>query len=143
MLNNVVLMGRLTQDPDLRFTTRGTPVASFTIAIDRDYPDAKGNRVTDFVDIVARRQRAELVSKYFRKGSSIIVHGRLQTKDWSDRDGQWRRITEVVADDVYFSARKGEDEIPPASIPTPAEPLDAADDDAQGAAIAVEDEEAF
>lgn len=107
MLNHITLMGRLTRDPELRSTTSGTPVASFTLAVDRDYSSRdSGERQTDFIDIVAWRQTGEFVSKYFQKGSMAVVTGRLQIRDWTDRDGNKRRSAEVVADNVYFGESK-------------------------------------
>lgn len=102
MLNKIILMGRLTRDPELRRTQSGTAVASFTIAVDRDYKDAYGEKETDFIDIVAWRSTAEFVSKYFTKGRMAVVEGRLQIRDWKDKDGGRRRSAEVVADNVYF-----------------------------------------
>lgn len=107
MLNHIVVMGRLTRDPELRSTTSGTPVASFTLAVDRDYTSRDGGeRQTDFIDIVAWRQTGEFVSKYFQKGSMAVVTGRLQIRDWTDRDGNKRRSAEVVAENVYFGESK-------------------------------------
>lgn len=104
MLNHIVLMGRLTKDPELRSTQQGTSVASFTIAVERDFT-SKENREkqTDFIDIVAWRSTAEFVSRYFTKGQLIAVSGRLQIRDWTDRDGGKRRNAEVIADNVYFA----------------------------------------
>ena len=111
MLNHIVLMGRLTRDPDLRYTQSQIPVASFRIAVDRDYGRAGEEKQTDFIDIVAWRQTGEFVSKYFHKGSMIVVSGRLQMRDWQDKDGNKRTSAEVVADNVYFgeSARRDGD----------------------------------
>ena len=107
MLNQIVLMGRLTRDPELRYTQSQTPVASFRIAVDRDFPGRDGgDKQTDFIDIVAWRQQAEFVSKYFTKGSMVIVTGRLQMRDWTDRDGNKRISAEVVADRVMFGESK-------------------------------------
>ena len=116
MLNKIILMGRLTRDPELRRTQSGTAVASFTLAVDRDYKPQDGERETDFIDIVAWRGTGEFVSKYFTKGRMAVVEGRLQVRDWTDKDGNKRRSTEVVADNVYFgdSKRSGSG--------TPAEP---------------------
>ena len=107
MLNHIVLMGRLTRDPELRYTQSQIPVASFRIAVDRDFGRGE-ERQTDFIDIVAWRSTGEFVNKYFRKGSMIAVSGRLQMRDWTDRDGNKRTSAEVVADNVYFgdSARR-------------------------------------
>ena len=103
MLNQIVLMGRLTRDPELRYTQSQTPVATFRIAVDRDFPGRDGGeKQTDFIDIVAWRQSAEFVSKFFTKGSMVIVTGRLQMRDWTDRDGNKRTSAEVVADRVMF-----------------------------------------
>lgn len=106
MLNKIILMGRLTRDPDLRHTQSGTAVASFSLAVDRDYKDQGGARETDFIDIVAWRSTAEFVSKYFFKGRMAAVVGRLQVRDWTDRDGAKRRSYEVIADSVYFGDSK-------------------------------------
>ena len=106
MLNHIVLMGRLTREPDLRRLPDDTAVLNFSIAVDRDYLDRDGERVTDFVDIVAFRGTADFVQKYFRKGSMIVVSGRLRVRNWKDRDGFKRRSTEVVADQAYFGEAK-------------------------------------
>lgn len=106
MLNHIVLMGRLTRDPELRRTQSGTAVASFTLAVDRDYKGQDGEKETDFVDIVAWRNTAEFVSKYFGKGRMAVVDGRLQIRPWTDKDGNKRRSAEVVADNVYFGDSK-------------------------------------
>ena len=103
MLNHIVLMGRLTRDPELRRTGTGVAVASFTVAVDRDFGGRDGGeKETDFIDCVAWRQTGEFVSKYFTKGSMIVVSGRLQIRSWNDKDGNKRRTAEVVADNVYF-----------------------------------------
>lgn len=106
MLNNINLMGRLTRDPDLRATNSGTSVASFTLAVDRDYAGDDGNRETDFIDCVAWRSTAEFVSKYFKKGSMAVVNGRLQLRDWTDKEGNRRRSAEVLVGSVYFGESK-------------------------------------
>ena len=106
MLNKVILMGRLVRDPELRHTGNGTAVASFSLAVDRDYKSQSGERETDFIDIVAWRSTAEFVSKYFSKGRMAVVDGRLQIRDWTDKDGAKRRTAEVVADNVYFGDSK-------------------------------------
>ena len=106
MLNHIVLMGRLTRDPELRRTGSGIAVASFTLAEDRDYAAQGAERETDFVDIVAWRSTAEFVSKYFTKGRMAVVSGRLQIRNWQDKDGNKRRSAEVVANDVYFGDSK-------------------------------------
>ena len=102
MLNKIFLMGRLTRDPELRRTPSGTPVTSFSLAVDRDFKSQSGEKETDFIDIVAWRSTAEFVSKYFSKGRMAVVEGRLQIRDWTDRDGGKRRSAEVIADNVYF-----------------------------------------
>ncbi len=102
MLNKIILMGRLTRDPELRRTGNGTAVTSFSLAVDRDFKSQTGEKETDFIDIVAWRGTAEFVSKYFTKGRMAVVEGRLQLRDWTDRDGNKRRSAEVVADNVYF-----------------------------------------
>ena len=107
MLNKVFIMGRLTRDPELRRTQTGTAVAAFTLAVDRDYKDkASGERATDFIDCVAWRQTGEFVSRYFTKGRMAVVEGRLTVRDWTDQNGNKRRNTEVVADQVYFGDSK-------------------------------------
>ena len=110
MLNHIVIMGRLTRDPELRYTQSQTPVASFTVAVDRDYSDQSGERQTDFIDCVAWRQGGEFVSKYFSKGSMIVVEGRLQSRKWQDRDGNNRTSWEVNADHTYFGEKKRDDQ---------------------------------
>ena len=110
MLNKIFLMGRLTRDPELRRTQTGTPVASFSLAVDRDFKDkATGERSTDFIDVVAWRQTAEFFSRYFTKGRMAVVEGRLQIRDWTDKEGGKRRSAEVVADNVYFGESKRRD----------------------------------
>ena len=107
MLNRIILMGRLTRDPELRHTQTGTPVASFSLAVDRDFKDKQtGEKATDFIDIVAWRQTAEFVSRFFTKGRMAVVEGRLQIRDWTDKEGGKRRSAEVVADNVYFGDSK-------------------------------------
>lgn len=109
MLNRIILMGRLTRDPELRQTQSGTAVASFSLAVDRDFADkSTGQRPTDFIDIVAWRNTAEFVSKYFPKGRMAVVEGRLQIRDWEDSNGNKRRSAEVVAEHVYFCDSKRE-----------------------------------
>ena len=106
-MNQIVLMGRLTRDPELRHTQSGTPVTTFSLAVDRGYtPKDGGERQTDFIDIVTWRNTAEFVAKYFVKGQMAAVTGRLQLRDWTDRDGNKRRSAEVVADNVYFTESK-------------------------------------
>ena len=110
MLNRIILMGRLTRDPELRHTQTGTAVASFSLAVDRDFKGQNGEKATDFIDIVAWRNTAEFVSKYFTKGRMAVVEGRLQMRDWNDKDGNKRRSAEVIADNVYFGDSKRDSE---------------------------------
>ena len=106
MLNKIILMGRLTRDPELRRTGSGTAVTSFSLAVDRDFKSQSGEKETDFIDVGAWRNTAEFVSKYFTKGRMIVVSGRLQVRTWTDKDGNKRRTAEVVADNVYFGDSK-------------------------------------
>ena len=107
MLNHITIMGRLTRDPELRRTGSGIAVASFSLAVDRDFsPKDGGDRECDFIDCVAWRQTGEFVSKYFTKGRMAVVSGRLQIRSWTDKDGNKRRTAEVVADNVYFGDSK-------------------------------------
>ena len=107
MLNHITIMGRLTRDPELRRTGSGVAVASFTVAVDRDFGGRDGGeKETDFIDCVAWRQTGEFVSKYFTKGRMIVVSGRLQIRSWTDKDGNKRRTAEVVADNCYFGDSK-------------------------------------
>ena len=109
MLNHITIMGRLTRDPELRYTATQTPVTSFTLAVDRDYANRETNeRQTDFIDCVAWRS-AEFVSKYFQKGSLAVVSGRLQIRDWTDKEGNKRRSVEVNVDNIYFGESKRRD----------------------------------
>ena len=106
MLNKIFIMGRLTRDPELRRTQSGTAVTSFSLAVDRDFKSQSGEKETDFIDVVAWRSTAEFVAKYFTKGRMAVVEGRLQIRDWKDREGNNRRSAEVVADNVYFGDSK-------------------------------------
>ena len=106
MLNHIVLMGRLARDPELRRTQSGVSVTSFRLACDRDFKSQSGEKETDWIDVVAWRNTAEFVSKYFQKGRMAIVEGRLQTRDWTDKDGNKRTAVEVVADNIYFGDSK-------------------------------------
>ena len=111
MLNHIVIMGRLTRDPELRRTASGVAVTSFTVAVDRDFgKNENGEKETDFIDCVAWRQTGEFVAKYFQKGRMAVVSGRLQIRPWTDKEGNKRRTAEIVADNVYFgdSKRDGE-----------------------------------
>ena len=106
MLNNVVIMGRLTRDPELRRTQGGTAVTSFTMAVDRDFKSQSGEKETDFIDVVAWRNTGEFAAKYLAKGRMAAVEGRIQVRDWQDKDGNRRKAVEVVADNVYFADSK-------------------------------------
>ena len=106
MLNHITIMGRLTRDPELRRTQSGTAVTSFSLAVDRDYKSQSGEKETDFIDVVAWRSTAEFAAKYFTKGRMAVVEGRLQIRDWKDKDGNNRRSAEVVADNIYFGDSK-------------------------------------
>lgn len=136
MLNHITIMGRTTRDPELRRTGSGKAVASFTVAVDRDFSQGD-QKETDFIDCVAWKNTGEFVSKYFQKGSMIVVSGRLQIRSWTDKDGNKRRTAEVVADNVYFGDSKKQDThtgfVPNESVPAPSAQnfamLD--DDDAQ------------
>lgn len=109
MLNHIVIMGRMGKDPELRRTQSGVAVATFNVAVDRDFKDkATGQRATDWITCVAWRSTAEFVEKYFSKGSQVLVAGRLQMRDWTDKDGNKRIIAEVQAENVYFAGAKTE-----------------------------------
>ena len=111
-------MGRLTRDPELRRTQDGNAVTSFALAVDRDFKSADGNKETDFIDVVAWRNTAEFAAKYFTKGRMAVVEGRLQMRDWTDKEGNKRRIAELVADNIYFGDSKREDAPAGNSAPT-------------------------
>ena len=106
MLNHIPLMGRLTRDPEVRYTPQNPPGTSFSLAVERDYQPGGAEKQTDFIDCVAWRKTAEFVSKYFQKGSMAVVSGRLQIRDWTDREGGKRKSAEVAVDNVYFAERK-------------------------------------
>lgn len=112
MLNRITIMGRLTKDPELRRTQNGTAVTSFTVAVERDYNGEDGKKATDFIDCVAWRSSAEIVSKYFSKGRAIIVDGSLQSRKWQDKEGHNRTSWEVQAHSVYFGDSKPKQEEP-------------------------------
>lgn len=105
-LNRIVIMGRMTKDPELRRTNSGTAVTSFTLAVDRDFKAQNGAKETDFIEVTAWKNTAEFVSKYFGKGRMAVVEGRLQMREWTDKDGNKRKNAEVVADSVYFGDSK-------------------------------------
>lgn len=120
MLNHIVIMGRLARDPELRRTQTGTPVAFFRLAVERDFKDkASGERITDWIDVTAWSYTAEFVSKYFTKGRMAVVSGRLQTQEWTDRDGNKRRSVGVVADSVYWGDARREGDGQRAAAPAP------------------------
>ena len=129
MLNNIVIMGRLTRDPELRRTQNGVAVASFTLAVDRDFASQGGEKETDFVDIVAWRSTAEFVSKYFTKGRMAVVSGRLQIRNWQDKEGNKRRSAEILADRVYFGDSKKEGAKPEYNAPQPQDFSEVTEDD--------------
>ena len=106
MLNHIDIMGRLTRDPELRRTGSGIAVTNFSVAVDRDFKSESGERETDFIDCVAWRSTGEFVSKYLKKGSMVVVSGRLQIRTWTDNDGNKRRTAEIIADNVYFGESK-------------------------------------
>lgn len=110
MLNYFVCMGRLTRDPELRRTPKGKAVTSFKLAVDRDFKSQNGEKETDFIEVVTWNNTAEFVSKYFSKGRMAVVEGRLQIRDWTDKDGIKRRTAEVIAESVYFGDSKRESE---------------------------------
>lgn len=109
MLNRAIVMGRLTKDPELRRTQSGVAVTTFTLAVDRDFKN-NGEKETDFIDVVAWRNTAEFVCNYFTKGRMALAEGRLQFRDWTDRDGNKRRNAEVMADRVYFGDTRPEEQ---------------------------------
>lgn len=121
MLNRITLMGRLTRDPELRQTQSGTSVASFTLACDRDYAAQGAEKETDFIDVVAWRNTADFVSKYFSKGRMAVVSGRLQIRNWEDKDGNKRKTAEIVAESVYFGDSKRDGQNASAAAPASAE----------------------
>jgi single-strand DNA-binding protein len=108
MLNHIAIMGRLTRDPELRRTGSNVAVTNFTIAVDRDYSGPNKEKKTDFIDCVAWRQTGEFVSKYFHKGSMIAVSGRLEIRDWTDKDGNKRKAAEINVENAYFGSSKSE-----------------------------------
>jgi len=119
MLNQITIMGRLTKDPELRYTANSKPVASFTLAVDRDYTGKEGgDRQTDFIPCIAWNATAEFVSKYFHKGNLAVLSGRLQLRDWTDKDGSKHRVAEVIVANIYFAEKKQE----PGNAPGTQEP---------------------
>ena len=135
MLNRVLIQGRLTRDPEMRYTQSNTPVASFTVACERDYSGDSGERATDFIDCVAWKGSAEFVCKYFRKGQMMLIEGRLQSRKWTDKQGNNRTSWEVIAEHTYFGEPKREDQpsggnyAPPANTAQPQSPFTELPDD--------------
>lgn len=128
MLNKVIIMGWLTRDPELRRTQGGTAVTSFTMAVDRDFKSQSGEKETDFIDVVAWRNTGEFAAKYLAKGRMAAVEGRIQVRDWQDKDGNRRKAVEVVADNVYFADSKRDSK--PQDTPATNEPdFDEIEDD--------------
>jgi single-strand DNA-binding protein len=121
-MNKAILMGRLTRDPEMRTTSGQVSVCTFTLAVDRRFKSANGERQADFIPIVAWRQQAEFASKYFRKGSRMIVVGSIQTRSWDDTEGKRHNTTEVIADEIYFADSKKSDSgyEGPSTTPSPA-----------------------
>lgn len=136
-LNRCIVMGRMTRDPEVRYTQSGIAVAGFTLAVERDFKAKNGEKETDFVDVVAWRNTAEFVGKYFEKGRMAVVDGRLQTRNYEDRDGNRRKAVEIVADSVYFGDSKKDG----AKRSEYADPLDAFEDDGDFEEIPVDDED--
>ena len=113
MLNKITIMGRMTRNPELRYTQNNTPVASFTLAVERDFQSGGSEKQTDFIDCVAWRKTGEFVNSYFHKGSMAVVCGSLQIREWTDKDGNKRKNAEVVVDNIYFGeSKKSENEKP-------------------------------
>lgn len=132
MYNRIILIGRLTRDPELRYVPSGAPVASFTLAVDRPFQNQQGNRETDFIDVVAWRKTAEQVSQYLTKGRMVAVEGRLQIRSYETQDGQKRKVAEVVADGVRFLDRAKPGTGPGEHAPAAAAGPGAGDEPAQG-----------
>jgi single-strand DNA-binding protein len=109
MLNKIFIMGRLTRDPELRYTESGNAVVNFSLACERDFKEKDGSRATDFVECIAWRNTAEFVSKRFSKGRMAVVEGRLQMRDWKDKNGNNRRAAEIQVDNIYFGDSKPQD----------------------------------
>lgn len=132
MLNKIFIMGRLTKKPELRRTNSGTAVTGFTLAVDRDFKNADGTKETDFIDVVAWRGTAEFTAKYFTKGRMAVVEGRLQMREWQDKDGKKRRNAEVIADNVYFGDSRSDNgghQAAKAPVNVDAEDFDEVEDD--------------
>ena len=139
MLNHITIMGRMTRDPELRRTASGVAVASFTLAVDRDFSPKEGEKETDFIDCVAWRNTAEFVFKYFSKGRMAVASGRLQIRGYTDKEGNKRRAAEVVADNVYFGDSKKDESFSEhyGCLPSPASATEYPDYPAPGSDFAV------
>lgn len=129
MLNKIIIMGRLTRDPEMRRTQGGTAVTSFTMAVDRDFKSQSGEKETDFIDVVVWGKTAEFAANYFTKGRMAIAEGRLQVRNWQDKDGNKRKTTEVVADRMYFGDSKQETKPESKKQPAPADDFAEIEDD--------------
>ena len=130
-LNSIIIMGRMARDPELRMTQSQKSVATFTLAVDRDFTRAGEERETDWIDCVAFSNTADFVHKYFSKGSLVTVCGRLQLRDWNDRDGNKRRSAEVIVDRVYFGESKKQETKPAAGAPVNVQYSEMADTDGE------------
>ena len=129
LLNKVIMMGRLGRDPEVRYLDNGTPVASVSLAVDRDFKDkTSGQRLTDWIDVVAWNATAKFLGQYFTKGRMAVVEGRLQVRSWKDKDGNQRRTTEVVAESIYFGDSRSTGE-PAAGQTQPGEFRDLSEDE--------------
>ena len=130
MLNRIVIMGRLTRDPELKTTNNGIPVVSFSLAVDRDFADKEsGERGVDFIDVIAWRHTAEFVSRYFTKGRMAVVSGRLQMRNWTDKEGGKRKAVEIVAENVYFGdSKRNDSETAAPSAPSDFAPIEGEDE---------------
>lgn len=130
MLNHIVIMGRLTRDPELKTTNSGISVVSFSLAVDRDFADKEsGERGVDFIDVTAWRHTAEFVSRYFTKGRMAVISGRLQTRNWTDKEGGKRKAVEIVADNVYFGdSKRNDSETAATAAPSDFAPIEGEDE---------------
>lgn len=130
MLNNIVLQGRLTRDPEMKATASGISCATFALACEQDYKNPNGERDTDFFDVVAWRGTADFVQRYFKQGQMAVVKGRLQTRQWTAEDGSKRKTVQIVAENVYFCGREngGQATEQPAAVEEQA-PVPVADED--------------
>lgn len=129
MINSVVLMGRLTADPELKYTQTGVEVCGFCIAVERRYQSKAGEKQTDFINIAAWRQTAAFVCKYFHKGQMIAVEGSIQTRSYDDKNGNKRSVTEVIADNISFCGSKSDNTAVSSTVSEPDIPIDTNEDD--------------